>query len=41
MSRSIYDIDPAGNVLCTYTDSEKEANMKVVSAVPGLPSFFF
>jgi hypothetical protein len=26
MSRSIYDIDPAGNVLTTYTgtDSEKE-----------------
>ncbi|KAK3312614.1 vitamin B6 photo-protection and homoeostasis-domain-containing protein [Apodospora peruviana] len=27
MNRSIYDIDPAGNVLCTYTtDSDKETN---------------
>ena len=24
MSKSVYDIDPAGNVLCTYSDSEKE-----------------
>ena len=35
MSRSIYDIDPAGNVLTTYTgtDSEKET-LRSVSLAP-------
>ena len=29
MSKTIYDIDQAGNVLCTYVDSEKQ-DMKAV-----------
>ncbi|KAM7213991.1 Vitamin B6 photo-protection and homoeostasis domain containing protein [Rhypophila decipiens] len=42
MSRSIYDIDPAGNVVCTYTDSEKEASMKVdKTKVPLAKAIFY
>lgn len=33
MSKSIYDIDQAGNVLCTYTDADKE-NLKIVRTFP-------
>ena len=35
MSRNFYDIDPAGEVLCTYTDdgSEKEREVRSVSVV--------
>jgi hypothetical protein len=33
MSKSIYDIDQAGNVLCTYTDADKE-NLKIVRYIP-------
>ena len=35
MSRNFYDIDPAGEVLCTYTDdgSEKERQVRSVSVV--------
>lgn len=32
MSKSIYDIDQAGNVLCTYTDADKDT-LKAVSNV--------
>ncbi len=41
MSRSIYDIDPAGNVLCTYsgTDAEKET-LRSVSDTIIRPSLF-
>ncbi|KAK1834011.1 vitamin B6 photo-protection and homoeostasis-domain-containing protein [Podospora conica] len=34
MSTKIYDIDPAGNVLCTYTNSEKEAFRSQKTSVP-------
>lgn len=36
------DIDESGNVLCTYTDSEKEDGLKIVSAHPrsSLPDAF-
>jgi hypothetical protein len=32
MSRSFYDIDPAGEVLCTYTDSGETTKLKSVSS---------
>lgn len=32
MSRSFYDIDPAGEVLCTYTNGEEKEKLKSVSA---------
>jgi len=31
MSRSFYDIDAAGEVLCTYTDSGQKEKLKSVS----------
>ena len=31
MSRSFYDIDPAGEVLCTYTDGGGREALKSVS----------
>lgn len=31
MSRSFYDIDAAGEVLCTYTDSGEKEKLKSVS----------
>ncbi len=36
MSRSFYDIDPAGEVLCTYTDGGGREALKSVS-VDALP----
>ncbi len=30
MSKTVYDIDQAGNVICTYVDSEKE-ELQIVS----------
>lgn len=32
MSKHVYDIDPAGDVLCTYTDSEGHA-LRSVSCI--------
>lgn len=31
MSRNFYDIDPAGEVLCTYTDGGEKERLKAVS----------
>jgi hypothetical protein len=40
MSRSFYDIDPAGEVLCTYTDGGEKEKLKSVSVdVPGTMHF--
>jgi hypothetical protein len=33
MSRSFYDIDPAGEVLCTYTDGGEKEKLKSVSVI--------
>lgn len=30
MSRTFYDIDPAGDVLCTYTEGGEKENLKSV-----------
>jgi hypothetical protein len=30
MSRSFYDIDPAGEVLCTYTESGERETLRAV-----------
>jgi hypothetical protein len=34
MSRSFYDIDPAGEVLCTYTEGGEKEKLKSVSLCP-------
>ncbi|KAK3388732.1 vitamin B6 photo-protection and homoeostasis-domain-containing protein [Sordaria brevicollis] len=41
MSRKIYDIDPAGNVLCTYTGESSESLRAEPTKTPPLTALFY
>jgi hypothetical protein len=40
MSRSFYDIDPAGEVVCTYTEGGEKEKLKSVSVAVLRPLIF-